>query len=80
MKLTWPGNLTDGHIVSPQGVAAALQRLYEDRSYCDTLAQAAYQNATRPEFKWSAAVIQWKKLFEETIRLDAASAPLLTHS
>ncbi len=80
MKLTWPGNLTDGHIVSPQGVAAALQRLYEDRAYRDALAQAAYQNATRTEFKWSSAVAQWKKLFEETIRLDAASAPLLTHS
>lgn len=80
MKLTWPGNLTDGHIVSPQGVAAALQRLYEDRTYRDALAQAAYQNATRTEFKWSSAVAQWKKLFEETIRLDAASAPLLTHS
>lgn len=80
MKLTWPGNLTDGHIVSPQGVAAALQRLYEDRTYRDALAHAAYQNATRPEFKWSSAVAQWKKLFEETIRLDAASAPLLTHS
>ncbi len=67
MKLTWPGNLTDGHTVSPQGVAAALQRLYEDRRYRDALAEAAYRNATRSEFKWSAAVDRWKKLFTETI-------------
>ncbi len=73
MKLTWPGNLTDGHIVSPQGVAAALQRLYEDRDYRDALAQAAYRNAIRPEFKWSAAVAQWKKLFTETIEPAASS-------
>jgi len=75
MKLTWPGNLTDGHFVSPPGVAAALERLYEDREYRDTMAQAAYLNATRSEFKWSAAVVQWKKLFDETI--DAAAASTL---
>src|SRR3989440_651381 len=75
MKLTWPGNLTDGHFVSPPGVAAALERLYEDREYRDTMAQAAYLNATRSEFKWSAAVAQWKKLFDETIDAAAASAP-----
>lgn len=67
MKLTWPGNLTDGHFVSAQGVAAALQRLYEDREHRNALAEAAYQNAVRPEFKWSAAVAQWKELFQETI-------------
>ena len=67
MKLTWPGNLTDGHIVSPQGVAAALQRVYEDRSYRDALAQAAYENATRSELRWSAAVKLWSELFDELI-------------
>jgi glycosyltransferase involved in cell wall biosynthesis len=75
MKLTWPGNLTEGHFVSPQGVAAALQRLYEDREYREAMAQTAYLNATRSEFKWSAAVALWKKLFDETIDAAAASAP-----
>jgi D-inositol-3-phosphate glycosyltransferase len=79
MKLTWPGNLTDGHIVSPQGAAAALQRLYEDRSYRDALAQAAYRNATRPEFRWTSAVSQWKTLFHETIASDRATS-FVTHS
>lgn len=74
MKLTWPGNLTDGHIVSPQGVAAALQRLYEDREHRETLAEAAYQNVLRPEFRWSAAVARWGKLFQETIASDRAAA------
>src|SRR5438874_1744657 len=74
MKLTYPGNLTEGHIVTPKDVAAALQRLYEDREYRDAMAQAAYLNATRSEFKWSAAVAQWKKLFDETIDAAAASA------
>jgi hypothetical protein len=72
MRLTWPGNLTDGHFVTPQGVAAALQRLYEDRKYSDAMAQTAYISATRPEFKWSGLIEQWKLLFEETITSDQA--------
>lgn len=69
-KFTWPGNLTDGHFVSAQGVAAALQRLYEDREHRSALAEAAYQNALRPEFRWTAAVARWKELFQETIDTD----------
>ena len=30
MQLTYPGNLTHAHLVTPEGVAGALQRLYED--------------------------------------------------
>ncbi|MGZ8846196.1 MAG: glycosyltransferase family 4 protein [Pyrinomonadaceae bacterium] len=65
MKLTWPGNLTDAHIVSPAGVADALQRLYEDRERRNTLAQAAYGNATRAEFNWTSIAAQWQRLFAE---------------
>ncbi|MDQ3906837.1 MAG: hypothetical protein M3268_00675, partial [Acidobacteriota bacterium] len=48
MRLTYPGNLTEAHIVTPEAVAAALRRLYEDRARRDSLAEAAYRNATRP--------------------------------
>ena len=65
MKLTYPGNLTEGHIVTAEGVASALQRLYEDEDYRNGLAQAAYRNATRPEFNWSAISARWKRLFTE---------------
>ena len=65
MKLTYPANLTEGHIVTPAGVAAALERLYRDREYRTSLAKAAYQNATRPDFKWSAIASRWKRLFME---------------
>jgi len=63
MKLTYPGNLTEGHIVTAQGVAAALQRLYQDGERRNALAEAGYQNATRPEFKWSSIAARWKRLF-----------------
>ena len=67
MKLTYPGNLTDGHIVTPEGVALALQRLYEDPNYTAELAEAAFANATRPELKWSSIAEQWGQLFDELV-------------
>src|SRR2546421_6758852 len=67
MKLTWPGNLTDGHFVSPPGVALALERVYQDRAYTNSLAAAAYRNARRPEFNWSSIAEQWKSLLIDTI-------------
>lgn len=70
MTLTYPGNLTEAHIVTPEGVAASLQRLYEDRDYRDSLAEAAYRNATRPELSWSSIAAQWKRLFNEVTRGD----------
>jgi D-inositol-3-phosphate glycosyltransferase len=67
MKLTWPGNLTEGHIVSPEGVAASLERVYKDRAYRDSLSEAGYRNATRPEFNWSSIAEQWKNLLLDAI-------------
>lgn len=68
MKLTYPGNLTEGHLVTPAGVAGALQKLYEDRPRRDHLAEAAYRNATNPEYKWSTIAARWKRVLEEVIR------------
>ena len=67
MTLTWPGNLTHAHIVTPEGVAAALQRLYEDDAQRNALAAAAYHNATRPELSWSAISSRWQRLFDELL-------------
>jgi D-inositol-3-phosphate glycosyltransferase len=67
MNLTYPGNLTHAHIVTSSGVAAALQRLYEDREHREALAEAAYQNATRSELNWNAIAAQWRRLFDEII-------------
>lgn len=67
MKLTYPGNLTHAHIVTPEGVAGALQRLYDDRPHRDALAEAAYRNATRPELSWRAIAERWRCLFDELL-------------
>lgn len=67
MTLTYPGNLTHAHIVTPEGVAAALQKLYEDPAHRETLADAAYRNATRPEFNWHSIAERWRQLFDEML-------------
>jgi glycosyltransferase involved in cell wall biosynthesis len=67
MTLTYPGNLTHAHIVTPEGVAAALQALYEDRPRREALAAAAYRNATRPEFNWTSIAGRWRQLFDEVL-------------
>ena len=67
MTLTWPGNLTHAHLVTPEGVAAALQRLYEDRPHREALAEAAYRNATRPEYSWTSIAARWRRLFDELL-------------
>lgn len=67
MTLTYPGNLTHAHIVTPRDVAAALQRLYENRAHRDALAEAAYQNANRPEFNWNSIVARWRRLFDDVL-------------
>jgi len=68
MKLTYPGNLTEAHIVSAEGVAAALQKLYDDHDYRDRCAGAALRNATRPKLNWSAIAADWKRLFTDLTR------------
>ena len=72
-KLTYPGNLTEAHMVTVDGVAAALQKLYDDREHRNALAAAAYRNATRTEFNWTVIAAQWRRLFEEV--LEAGKAP-----
>lgn len=64
-NLTYPGNLTDAHLVTAEGVAAALQQLYVDPARRKTLADAAYRNATRPELNWSSIAGRWTNLFTD---------------
>lgn len=67
MTLTNPGNLTDAYIVTPNDVAAALERLYRDADYRNALADAGYQNARRPEYRWLAIASEWRRLFVELL-------------
>ena len=74
MTLTYPGNLTEGHIVTAAGVAEALERLYRDVAYREALAEAAYRNATSLERDWRKIAAQWKQLFDELLLETTAPA------
>lgn len=67
LDLTMEGILADARIVSPEGIAEALERLYEDRDLLEAMAQAAFQNATRPEYRWSAIAERWRDLFRSAL-------------
>jgi D-inositol-3-phosphate glycosyltransferase len=56
--------------VAPQEVAAALQCLYDEPGYLEALSWAAFQNATRPEFKWDYIAERFDNLFQEVLGKD----------
>jgi len=53
--------------VSSDGVAAALQRLYDDRELLRRRSLAAFEHATKPEFTWTVMVQQWDDLLQTLI-------------
>ena len=59
--------LTEGKFVSPKGVAESLERLYRDPEYLREMSEAAYRNATRPEYKWKNIARQWDALFQRLL-------------
>ena len=56
--------------VSPEGVAEALEKLYENRNILHEMSVLAYKNATQPQYLWRNIAQQWdtffQSLFEET--------------
>ena len=51
-------------LVSAEGVAEALERLYESRDVLDEMAVLAYKNATKPQYRWTNVAQQWDSLFQ----------------
>lgn len=65
--LTTERVLTEAKYVSPEGVADALERLYENPGYLRAMSEAAYRNATRPEYNWNRIAEQWDELFQQLL-------------
>jgi len=70
-SLTSERILTEGRIVSPEGVARALESLYGDPALRASLSAAALRVATRPEYQWSRIAEQWDQLFREVLAKHA---------
>lgn len=59
--------LTEGKLVSPEGVAFALERLYQNPAHLRAMSRAAYRNATQSKYKWDRIAKRWDKLFQEVL-------------
>lgn len=64
---TTPRILTEGAVVSPEGVAVALETLYTNVELRDSYAEAGYKYATSPTFNWKNIAKRWDHLFDEVI-------------
>lgn len=67
MTLTNTGVLNEAHLVSPESVASALERLYADDDYREMMSRKAYDNSRKDEYHWAAIAEQWKNVFEEEL-------------
>ena len=65
--LVYEGILTEGKLVDPEGVAAALEALYTNREHRSEVAARCYQRATRPENQWKNIGLRWHQLFQELL-------------
>ncbi len=63
-------SLLQMHEVAPREVAAALQRLYADRSLLALRSRQAHERVTRPEYGWAAFDEMWRKPLSQPSRLD----------
>ena len=59
--------LTEGWLVTPEGVAEALEKLYADREFLKEMSERAYRNATREEYRWQKVAARWDALFREVL-------------
>jgi glycosyltransferase involved in cell wall biosynthesis len=70
MTVTMERILTEGGLVSPDDLAAALERLYTDRDLLREMSIAAHRRATQPALRWPAVARAWGELFLETLAWD----------
>jgi D-inositol-3-phosphate glycosyltransferase len=62
-----------GRVVTVEGVAESLDRLYRDRDEHERMADAAFTRATRPEYQWPAIARQWDALFQDVVAITQTS-------
>jgi D-inositol-3-phosphate glycosyltransferase len=70
MSVTTEKILTEGHLVSHEDLAGALERLYSDRDLLSEMSRAAHRRATQPDFRWPDIARRWRQLFDQVLGLD----------
>jgi D-inositol-3-phosphate glycosyltransferase len=61
--------LTDAWLVTPGGVAEALEKLYRNREFLAEMSEKAFRKATRPEYQWGNISERWNALFQQVLQL-----------
>lgn len=67
MTVTEPGDLIHAHLLSAADLASSLEWLYRDEEHRDRMAQAAWENAHRPEYRWESITGRWRHLLNEVL-------------
>jgi len=68
-KVINEGVLTDSWLVTPEGVAEALEKLYGNREFLAEMSEKAFRKATRPEYQWGNISERWNALFQQVLEL-----------
>jgi D-inositol-3-phosphate glycosyltransferase len=69
--VSFPGLPLGLRAVSAEGVAAALDRLYQQPGHRRRLAEAGYRRAIRPEYRWPEIADRWHRLFQQLLETPA---------
>jgi D-inositol-3-phosphate glycosyltransferase len=67
MDLVFEKTLTTGWLVTPEGVAAALEELYQNPQTLELMSEKAHELAHRPEYRWEAIAGRWAQLFQQLL-------------
>ncbi len=60
--------LTEGKVVTPEAVAAALEALYADPDHLRRTSEASYRAATRETYRWENVAAQWHQVFRKVLQ------------
>lgn len=67
IALVEPQTLATAYIISPEDIATALERLYQDTAYRHRMGIVAYNNATKTAYSWKVIAQSWKQQFESLL-------------
>jgi len=59
--------MTKGKVVTPEDVATALDKIYNNRTLYDTLSKKSFEKFNAPEYDWSNISLIWDKLFKSLL-------------
>lgn len=64
---TYPKILTEGAVVSEEGIVEALETYYSDPELREEYANNLYEFVTGPKFNWKNIAARWDELFSEVL-------------